>query len=42
MEKNKSDFVVAESKDLALIEVIKKTGNSNLTLDSLVQEEDVL
>ena len=39
---NKSDFVVAESKDLALIEVIKKTGNSNLTLDSLVQEEDVL
>ena len=39
---NKSDFVVAESKDLALIELIKKTGNSNLTLDSLVQEEDVL
>ena len=39
---NKSDFVVAESKDLALIEVIKKTGNSNLTLDSLFQDEDVL
>ena len=39
---NKSDFVVAESKDLALIQAIKKTGNSNLTLDSLVQEEDVL
>ncbi|MDB4144875.1 valine--tRNA ligase, partial [Flavobacteriaceae bacterium] len=39
---NKSDFVVAESKDLALIELIKKTGNSNLTLDSLFQDEDVL
>ena len=39
---NKSDFVVAESKDLALIQVIKKTGNSNLTLDSLFQDEDVL
>ena len=36
---NKSDFVVAESKDLALIQAIKKTGNSNLTLDSLVQEK---
>jgi len=39
---NKSDFVVAESKDLALIQAIKKTGNSNLTLDSLFQDEDVL
>ena len=39
---NKSDFVVAESKDLALIEAIKRTKNSNLELDDLVQEEDVL
>ena len=39
---NKSDYVVAESKDLALNEAIKKTKNSNLTLDDLVQEEDVL
>ena len=39
---NKSDFVVAESKDLALIEVIKRTKNSNFNLDDLVQEEDVL
>jgi len=39
---NKSDFVVAESKDLALIEAIKRTKNSNLKLDDLVQEEDVL
>ena len=35
-------YVVAESKDLALNEAIKKTKNSNLTLDDLVQEEDVL
>ena len=39
---NNSDYVVAESKDLALNEAIKKTKNSNLTLDDLVQEEDVL
>ena len=39
---NKSDFIVAESKDLALIEAIKRTKNSNLELDDLVQEEDVL
>ena len=39
---NNSDYVVAESKDLALNEAIKKTENSNLTLDDLVQEEDVL
>ena len=39
---NKSDYVVAETKDLALNEVIKRTKNSNLNLDDLVQEEDVL
>ena len=39
---NNSDYVVAESKDLALNEAIKKTKNSNLTLDDLIQEEDVL
>ena len=39
---NKSDFVVAESKDLALTKAIKRTKNSNLNLDDLVQEEDVL
>jgi valyl-tRNA synthetase len=39
---NKSDYVVAETKDLALTEAIKRTKNSNLNLDDLVQEEDVL
>ena len=39
---NKSDFVVAETKAQALTEAIIKTKNSNLNLDDLVQEEDVL
>jgi len=39
---NKSDFVVAETKAQALTEAITKTKNSNLNLDDLVQEEDVL
>ena len=39
---NKSDFVVAETKTQALTEAITKTKNSNLNLDDLVQEEDVL
>lgn len=39
---NKSDFVVAETKAQALTKAITKTKNSNLNLDDLVQEEDVL
>lgn len=38
----KEDFVVAESKDQALILAQEKTQNTNLTLESLRQDEDVL
>lgn len=38
----KEDFVVAESKEEALELAIEKTGNSALTVDSLVQDKDAL
>lgn len=36
------DYVIAETKDLALEIAKQKTGNPNLTLDNLKQDEDVL
>ncbi len=36
------DFVVAENEDEALKLAIQKTGNKNLTIDQLKQDEDVL
>ncbi len=39
---NNSDFVVAETPEQALELARKKSGNANLTLEDLRQEEDVL
>jgi valyl-tRNA synthetase len=38
----KEDFVVAETKEEALQKAIEKSGNSILTVDSLVQDKDAL
>ncbi len=38
----KEDFVVAESMEEALQLAIEKTGNSALTLDSIIQDKDAL
>ncbi|MCK5535774.1 MAG: valine--tRNA ligase [Bacteroidales bacterium] len=39
---NSNDFVVAESKEEALAKAIEKTGNKNLVISDIHQEEDVL
>ena len=39
---SKEDFVVAESKEEALVQAKKKSGNSELTIDNLIQDEDAL